>query len=88
MVQDKARPAIVSKARFAGVQVKGEIWIVLDLANPEPKPHNVLQHLLKQDLVETSRSSAEVRYDHIGPPIELWNYVSLPDGRRGFELLD
>ena len=88
MVQDKARPAIVSKARFEAVQVKGEIWVVLDWANPEPKPHNVLEHLLKQDLVETSRSSAEIRYNHIGPPIELWNYVNLPDERRRFELLD
>jgi hypothetical protein len=86
--QDKARPAIVSKARFAGVQVKGEIWVVLDLANPKPKLHTVHLHLPAQDLVETSRSSAEVRYENIGAPIPVWDFLNLPDERRGFELLD
>jgi hypothetical protein len=84
---DKARPAIVSKARFAGVQEGDHVWVVLDAGGTELPRKRVRLEIPAQDVAKIAESQCEATYQNIGPPIELWDYASLPQERHGFEIL-
>jgi hypothetical protein len=85
---DKARPAIVSKAIFAAVESGVDVVVVLDAGVPEPRRRFVHLKIQVHDLAKIAESPWEVSYQNIGAPIEVWDYADLPDGRRGFEILD
>jgi len=88
VVQDKGAPAIVSTAIFEGVESGEDVVVLLDKGVPERRRKLAHYRLAAQALVKTSELQCEVRYKNIGAPIPVWDYLDLPDERRGFELLD
>jgi hypothetical protein len=74
-------------AIFRATQHENHVLVYLDLAPEEPDTDSIRFHLSRQALLVITETHSELVYRNVGQPIDISDYIHLPEERRGFRLL-